>query len=184
MTRIIAGKARGRPLAVPKSGTRPTSDRAREGLFSTLGSLLDLEGIAFLDLYAGSGAVGIEALSRGAATATLVESNPQAAQVIRANLASAGLSGGNVDTRTVSTFLARPAPRAYDVVFLDAPYERDVVEDTVLLLEHGWVGADTVSCVERASRSGPYPWPEGWEPIRERVYGEATIWYGRPSQVR
>lgn len=184
MTRVIAGAARGRVLKVPAAGTRPTSDRAREGLFSTLGSLVDLDGASVLDLYAGSGAVGIEALSRGASRVTLVESNPHAVQAIRANLATVGLPGATVEARPAAGFLNARARESFDVVFIDAPYELDVLDDTVLLRDNGWVGEHSVTCVERSTRSGPYPWPQGWEAIRERKYGEATLWYGRLATVR
>ena len=181
MTRIISGSARGRKLAVPKVGTRPTSDRAREGLFSTLLTLVDLRDARFLDLYAGSGAVGLEALSRGASHATFVESNPQAAQVIRDNASHAHLAGVQVECRPVSAYLGQAPTHAFDVVFLDAPYELAVEADVELLLEKGWVGPESVVCVERATRRSTYAWPSGWEAIRERKYGEGTLWYASPA---
>lgn len=179
MTRIISGSAKGRSLKVPKSGTRPTSDRAREGIFSTLGSLIELEGTTFLDLYAGSGAVGLEALSRGCVRAVLVESNPQAAQVIRENAAGIGVSGASVDTRAVSSFLAGAAAQTFDVVFMDAPYEHDILGDLVALRANGWIGPDSVVAAERATRDRAFAWPEGYEAIRERKYGAGTVWYGQ-----
>ena len=96
MTRVIAGIAGGRRLKVPRSGVRPTGDRAREALFNSLGSLLELRGSTVLDLYAGSGALGLEALSRGAASVVFVESSPGVLPVLKANLASVGLPGGRV----------------------------------------------------------------------------------------
>src|SRR4051794_623229 len=127
MTRIIAGEARGRRLQVPVGDvTRPTSDRAREGLFSSLQSLGDVDGARVLDLYAGSGAVGLEALSRGALSATLVEDDPSALNAIRDNIAHTKLAGAHVVPMKVEQFLAaEPEPR-YDVVFLDPPYDTDV----------------------------------------------------------
>ena len=176
MTRIVAGTHRGRPLRVPPgSATRPTADRAREGMFSSLQSLLDLEGATVLDLYAGSGALGLEALSRGAAAATLVESDERAVAVLRANVDGLGLPA-TVAALPVERFLAGE-PQPYDLVLLDPPYELDV--DPVLAALLPWA-ADVV-VVERRTR-GPAPtWPEGLEALRSRRYGEATLWYGSRS---
>jgi len=132
MTRIISGSARGRRLAVPPgSSTRPTSDRAREALFSTIESLIrSFAGARVLDLYAGSGAVGLEALSRGADHVLLVESDPAAARTIRDNATKTGLAGAEVRAEPVERLLAGGAPASpYDVVFLDPPYE--VADDAV-----------------------------------------------------
>jgi len=188
MTRIIAGAAGGRRLAVPAGrATRPTSDRAREGLFSTAtalrGSLADA---AVLDLYAGSGAVGLEALSRGAADVLLVEADARAAQVIRDNIAALGLPGARVLADRVDRALARgpgdQCPR--DFVFADPPYAagQDELERMLAaLLEHGWLAPAALVTVERATRSGPPPWPRGYAPDRSRRYGEAMLWYGRAA---
>src|SRR3954469_10592574 len=109
MTRIIAGSAGGRRLAVPPGrGTRPTSDRAREGIFLTLDSLHGLAGARVIDLYAGSGAVGLEALSRGADRAVLVESDPRAVRTIKANVETLALDGARVVADKVERFLAKP----------------------------------------------------------------------------
>ncbi len=179
VTRIIAGEARGRRLLVPDgTGTRPTSDRAREGLFSSLQSLLDVEGADVLDLYAGSGALGLEALSRGARTATLVEDDPAALSALHGNVATLGLPGADVVAARVEHHLAG-APRAYDIVLLDPPYEVDV--DPVLAALLPWLADDAVVAVERRTR-GPAPtWPEGVQAVRSRKYGEATLWYGSRS---
>lgn len=191
MTRIVAGSARGRRLAVPPGGgTRPTSDRAREGLFSTLEALVGpLAGRRVLDLYAGSGAVGLEALSRGAAGVLLVESDRRALQVLRANVRSvAGRDGrghDRVEVRPVPVSRALadvPAGPLFDVVFLDPPYDRpdaDLHED-LTRLRGGWCRDDAVVVVERATRSG-WSWPAGWQPLRERRYGEGTLWYGHAA---
>ena len=178
MTRIISGSARGRRLAVPEgTATRPTSDRAREGLFSSLLSLLDLEDARVLDCYAGSGALGLEALSRGAASATLVESDPAAAAVLRANVEHLGLPGAFVVAVEVERFLAvDPEPR-YDLALLDPPYDLDVVPVLELLLP--WLAEDAVVVAERRTRRSEFAWPAGYEQLRERTYGEATLWYAR-----
>ena len=176
MTRIIAGTARGRRLVVPAGPTtRPTADRAREGLFSSLQSLLDLEGAAVLDLYAGTGALGLEALSRGAGRATLVESDPAALSALRTNVTVLGLTElAQVLDQDVDDVLAGP-PEPYDLVVADPPYDLDV--DPVLATLVPWLAPDAVVVVERRTR-GPRPaWPEGLVPVRSRPYGEATLHY-------
>lgn len=180
MTRIIAGAARGRRLRVPAGkGTRPTSDRAREGLFSSLQSLTPVVGCRFLDLYAGSGALGLEALSRGAAHVTLVEQDERALAALRANAALVGGPGAvEVVALSVPRFLAG-APVPYDVVVLDPPYDLDV--RPVLDLVVAWVAEDGTVAVERRSRDAPLAWPAGLAPVRSRRYGEAALWYGSRS---
>jgi 16S rRNA (guanine966-N2)-methyltransferase len=174
VTRIIAGTARGRRLAVPPgTATRPTADRAREGLFSSLLSLVDLDGAAVLDLYAGSGAIGLEALSRGAGRATLVEQDARALAAIRANVQALGLPASVVDA-DVTRFLSGPA-EPFDVVVLDPPYEVDV--DPVLAALVPWLATGAVVVAERRTR-GPAPTaPAGLKDERSRRYGEATLWY-------
>lgn len=175
MSRIVAGVAGGRRLTVPPGRrTRPTSERAREGLFSSLG---DLDGARFLDLFAGSGAVGLEALSRGAVASTFVESDASAVRVLRANVVALGLAGAVVHPVKVEQFLREPAEEPYDVVFLDPPYALDV--DPVLA-RCVPLCADTV-VVERATRDGPPTWPEGLVGGRARRYGDTSLWYGRRS---
>ena len=186
MTRVIAGAARGRRLQVPPGdGTRPTSDRAREALFGTLESLLGAwAGRRVLDLYAGSGAVGLEALSRGAAHALLVESDARAARTLAANVASLGLAGAEVRRGRVERVAAHGLPGpAYDVVFADPPY--DLTDDelrTVLADLRPAVADAAVVVVERATRGGAWTWPAGYEEVRSRRYGEATLWYGRATK--
>ena len=178
MTRIVGGSHGGRRLRVPAgSGTRPTSDRAREGLFSSLQSLTDLEGALVLDLYAGSGALGLEAVSRGAARATLVERDLTALTVLRANVADLGLPADVVDA-DVTAYLRR-APEPYDVVLLDPPYDLDV--DPVLAQLPPWLSDGAVVVVERATRGTAPAVPEGVELVRDRRYGEATLWYFRAT---
>jgi 16S rRNA (guanine966-N2)-methyltransferase len=185
MARVIAGEAGGRRLAVPDGrGTRPTSDRAREGLFATIVSLTgSLDGARVLDLYAGSGAVGLEALSRGAEHVLLVESGPRAARVIRDNIEAIGLAGAEVLTDRVERVLARgPEHGRYDVVFADPPYALaggEVSATLQTLSDRGWLAPGALVIVERATRSGPVSWPAGLEPDRARRYGEATFWYAR-----
>jgi 16S rRNA (guanine966-N2)-methyltransferase len=187
MTRIVAGAAGGRRLAVPVgSRTRPTSDRAREGLFSTLQALLgSLAGARFLDLYAGSGAVGLEALSRGAAHVLMVEAQGAAARTVRANAAAVGLPGAEVRTAPVERTVARaPGTPPYGVVFLDPPFDLpddDLRRVLVALHGNGWLTVDALAVVERAVRGDGWSWPEGFTAERSRRYGEAGLWYGRAA---
>lgn len=187
MTRIVAGVLGGRRIAAPAGGnTRPTSDRVREALFSTLGTLVDLEGARFADLYAGSGAVGLEALSRGAAHVLLVESDARVARVIRDNVAALDAApAARLATGKVSTVLADgPEGGAYDVVFADPPYavpDEDVTAMLAALTDGGWLATGAVVVVERSSRTGPVTWVRGITGERSRRYGETTLWYGRRS---
>jgi 16S rRNA (guanine966-N2)-methyltransferase len=183
MTRVIAGAAGGRRLSVPQgNGTRPTSDRAREGLFaSVLSELGDLHGLRVLDLYAGSGAVGLEALSRGAASVLLVESDARAAAVIKANIAAVALPGADVATDRVERLLSRPPEQhRYGLVFADPPYAvpEAAVTAMLALLRSGWLADGALVVVERATRSEPVDWPPGYAEGKSRRYGEATFWYG------
>lgn len=183
MTRIVSGRAKGRRLTVPPEGTRPTSDRAREALFSSLeADLGSLAGKRFLDLYAGSGAVGLEALSRGADEVLLVEFDRAAAQVARRNVDAVDLDGATVQVSAVEQLVRTTAGTAYDVVFLDPPYAlpddelRGVLAD---LVARRWLADDAVVVVERAARGTEPPWPPGIEALRSRRYGEAALWFAR-----
>ncbi len=183
MTRVIAGKAGGRRLRVPPGqGTRPTSDRAREGLFASLTSEFgDLKNLRVLDLYAGSGAVGLEALSRGAARVLLVEADPRAAAVVKANIGVVGLPNADVVTDRVERLLGRPPDGArYDLAFADPPYAvtGEAVARVLTLLGDGWLADGALVVVERATRSAAVDWPPGYAAGKSRRYGEATFWYG------
>lgn len=188
MTRIIAGTAGGRRLQVPPRGTRPTSDRVREALFSALDAEVTAEGttwaqVSVLDLYAGSGALGLEALSRGAAAAVLVEESAAACGVLRANVAAVGLPGARIIARDVSR-LGAPELSA-TLVFADPPYDLDslTIRGVLTTLRSvGWIAADARVVVERATRDTSSPLPEGWPVDRCRTYGETSLWYGRTVQ--
>ncbi|MDP9496697.1 MAG: 16S rRNA (guanine(966)-N(2))-methyltransferase RsmD [Actinomycetota bacterium] len=178
MTRIVSGTAGGRRLQVPRGHrTRPTADRTREALFSSLQSLVELPGARVLDLYAGSGALGLEALSRGAAAATLVDSDERALAALRANVRALGLPAEVVGL-PVERFLSRD-PQAYDLVLLDPPYAAEV--DPVLAALVPWVAPDGVVVVERSARSPEPGWPDGLGALRSRRYGETLLWYGSRS---
>ena len=189
--RIVAGVAGGRRLSVPAGrGTRPTADRAREGMFATVQAIRGpLDGTRVLDLYAGSGAVGLEALSRGASDVLLVESDPRAARVIRRNIEAVRLPGARLLAGRVERVLARGpgAGPPRDVVFADPPYAASAEEvQRMLAALHGsgWLAPGALVVVERGTRSGPLAWPAGYTPERSRGYGEATLWYGLAAGAR
>jgi 16S rRNA (guanine966-N2)-methyltransferase len=185
VARVIAGEAGGRRIAVPDGrDTRPTSDRAREGLFASITSAVgSLAGKRVLDLYAGSGGVGLEALSRGAEHVLLVESSARAARVIRANIDVIGLPGAVLIADRVERVLARGPAEGdrYDIVFADPPYAMPGEAVTAMLnalSDNHWLASGALVIVERATRSGPLRWADGYLPDRARKYGEATFWYG------
>jgi 16S rRNA (guanine966-N2)-methyltransferase len=150
----------------------------RESLFNILAVHLDLTGIAVLDLYAGSGALGLEALSRGASSALFVESDRRAAAVIERNIATLGLPGATLRRGQVAAALAAGADRPVDLVLMDPPYDVDTaVIDQVLvaLIANGWVHRGSVVVVERAAESPPLSWPDGWDPWQHRLYGDTRL---------
>ncbi|TMS53892.1 16S rRNA (guanine(966)-N(2))-methyltransferase RsmD [Mycobacterium sp. DBP42] len=174
----MAGAYGGRRIAVPRSGTRPTSDRVREAVFNALTARLDFAGLAVLDLYAGSGALGLEALSRGATSATFVESDARAATVIAENIAALGVRHATVRRGSVDTVLAGGATRPVDLVFADPPYDLDdAAVDAMLaaLAGTGWVAAGTLVLVERRASSRPASWPTGWDELSTRRYGDTRV---------
>jgi 16S rRNA (guanine966-N2)-methyltransferase len=183
VTRIVAGQARVRHLAIPARGTRPTSDRAREGLFNTLSVELELGGARVLDLFAGSGAVGLEALSRGAAAAVLVESDRRACAVIEDNVRALGLPGASIHRCSVSSYLAGPGPdEPYDFVFADPPYAMppdSVARLLQALTGERWLRPGAVVAVERSARDADLRWPPALVAMTHRRYGEGCLWYGR-----
>jgi len=184
MTRIVAGSAKGRTLAVPKSGTRPTSERVREALFSRLDHMNVLEGATVLDLFAGTGALGLEALSRGAARATLVEKASAAARVASANVRATGLPA-RVVTADVRAYLGARGGEALtgenDLVFIDPPY--DIPEGdmtTVLSALAPWVGPDSLIVVERSTRAPAPTWPPFLVLEDTRAWGETVAYFAGP----
>lgn len=163
---------------MPLRGTRPTTDRVRESLFNVLSVRVDLGGASVLDLYAGSGALGLEALSRGAAAAVFVEADPRAAAVIKDNIKALGVTGASVRRGTVASVLAAGADEPVDLVFADPPYDiddADVVEMLAALTERGWTTAGSVVVVERGASGPELRWPEGWEPWQARRYGDTRL---------
>lgn len=163
---------------MPPRGTRPTADRVRESLFNVLAARLDFPGMSVLDLYAGSGALGLEALSRGAATATFVESDAAAAAVISRNIATVGMPGATLRRGTVRALLAAGTAGPADLVLADPPYDVSADEVSAVLTalhDGGWVHAGTVVVVERAKAGQRLTWPEGWTAWRERRYGDSRL---------
>jgi len=182
VTRIIAGRAGSLALEVPDAGTRPTSDRVRESLFGALESADALRGAAVLDLYAGSGALGLEAVSRGAASADLVEKAPRAASVVQRNAARVGKAIGRdaaitVHRTAVAAYL-HVARGPFDLVFIDPPYdlaEPDLTHALELLVPS--LAADALVIVERGSRSPEPALPDGLAADRSKRYGDTTLWW-------
>ena len=186
VTRIIAGFAGSLRLAVPATGTRPTSDRIREAIFSALESRDAIVGCRVLDLYAGSGALGLESASRGASSVTLVESSPKGVRVCRSN---AALIAGKaprpvpieVVPRPVQTFL-ESTPGTYDLVFSDPPYELGNAElEASLVALVPRLAPEALLVLERSSRSPEPVWPEGLALERLKNYGDTTLYWVRAT---
>jgi 16S rRNA (guanine966-N2)-methyltransferase len=186
VTRIIAGAARGRQLRAPEGrDTRPTSDRVREALFSRLEHQGWLDGTRVLDLYAGSGALGLEAVSRGAAAAVLVEHDPATARLVRANVAATGLPEVRVVADRVERALTRPPEEPFDLVFLDPPYavsDDVVVRALTLLVDGGWLAGRAAVVVERGRRSPEPVWPPGLLSAGDRSYGTTHLYFAETAQ--
>ncbi|WP_025273890.1 16S rRNA (guanine(966)-N(2))-methyltransferase RsmD [Haloglycomyces albus] len=186
MSRIIAGSAKGRRVKTPPGDkTRPTSDRVREALFNSLAPGGDLTGMRFLDLYAGSGAIGLEALSRGAERAVLVESHVQTVKLIAQNVSDLGFTDrARVEKASVPAYVSGPASDKFDMVFVDPPY--DVSDQTIAdilynLDEGGWLAPQADIVVERASKRSQVTWPGNFIGGRHRRYGNTSLWYGEYS---
>jgi 16S rRNA (guanine966-N2)-methyltransferase len=181
--RIVGGRAKGRRLAVPPRGTRPTSDRAREALFNSLAGLLDIDGARVLDLFAGTGAVGLEALSRGATVACFVESDRAACEVLRHNAEAVGLPGAEIHRHAAAGYLVGAGvDEPFDLVFADPPYAFGEPQLGVLLATlatPNWLADEAVVVVERPARGAQPRWPDVIDPIKHKRYGEGVLWYGR-----
>lgn len=186
MTRIIGGRVGGRRLETPRGdATRPTSDRVREALLAAVESWCgSLEGLRVLDLYAGTGALGLEAWSRGAAAVTFVESHRRTAALIATNARSLGFGAADVRTSSVRSVLSAPPAAGYDLVLADPPYplsEAELARDLAGLT--AWLGPDALVVLERSSRSPEPTWPAGIVVDRSRRYGETTLWYGHAART-
>jgi 16S rRNA (guanine966-N2)-methyltransferase len=187
--RIIAGLAKGRTIDAVSSSTRPTSDRAREALFSTLTSEFgEFTGLHVLDLYAGTGAIALEALSRGASLVHAVENDDAATKAITSNLENIKTAHCpgifHLYAMSVHRFLHDKAQQPYHFIYIDPPYdvdELDVIETLIQLRDGGYIHPQALIAVERNSRVKEISWPDGLKLLREKNYGQATIFYGIPT---
>jgi 16S rRNA (guanine966-N2)-methyltransferase len=186
VTRIIAGFAGSLTLKTPGAGTRPTSDRVREAIFSALEARDAIEGARVLDLYAGSGALGLESASRGATAVALVDRTPNAVKVCRDNAARVlkqAPAGTTIEVlpQSVQAFLGSTRP-GWTLAFLDPPYDFDEAElERDLGLLTAVLEKDAVVLVERSSRSPEPTWPTGIELDRRKDYGDTTLWWAHAS---
>ncbi|MGE9552516.1 16S rRNA (guanine(966)-N(2))-methyltransferase [Erwinia amylovora] len=171
--RIIGGLWRGRKLPVPDStGLRPTTDRVRETLFNWLAP--DIQGARCLDCFAGSGALGLEALSRHAASATLLELERPVAQQLEKNLATLGANTGRVVNTNTLQFLAQRG-EPHDLVFIDPPFRKGLLEQTIEQLESGgWLADEALVYVESEVENGMPPVPVSWQLHREKIAGQVA----------
>ncbi len=188
--RIIAGLGKGRKLFSPPSITRPTSDRAREGLFSSLISTFGtLDGLHFLDLFAGSGAVGVEALSRGAGLVEAVENNSVSAEVCEKNFEllknQPELGKFKVLKTTTFEYLNHLANKQFEIIFLDPPYEVSNIEIEKILKKiqsNNLLSKFGVIAIERDAKGEAFTWPDGLIETKIRSYGQGAIHYGSHAQ--
>ena len=183
MTRIIGGDFRGRSIKVPDAETRPTSSRVREAIFSSVEHAVSgLDDLRVLDLFSGSGAFGIESISRGAAEAVLIEKDLRAADTLHTNVANFGIKNARVVIADAFAEVAQKSGRGtFDVVFIDPPYgfeDQDVNLLISNLVANDWLNDYALIVVERGSRS-QVQWPESVEELRKKVYGDTSIWYGQ-----
>jgi 16S rRNA (guanine966-N2)-methyltransferase len=190
VSRIIAGTAGGRRLSMPSGRhTRPTTDRVREAIFSAVAAWAGtadrppeqaLAGLSFADLYAGSGAVGLEAASRGARPVLLVEHDRGTVSQIRRNATELGLAV-TIRPGDVRALLRRPAETGFDVVFADPPYDVPSATVDALLADlaaHGWLNPSALVMVERSRRTPAPVWPDPVTETWSRAYGETTVYFG------
>lgn len=174
--RIIAGQARGRRLfAPPGLHTRPTADRVREAMFSVL--LPRLAGARVLDVFAGSGALGLEALSRGAATALFGECNAAALKALRRNVEACGLPGATVQSGD-SLRLLRGLSQEFELIFLDPPYNQGLLTKALtLILAEGLLAADGLIVAESSAKNSEFMLPPGLALTKHSVYGDTAVYY-------
>jgi 16S rRNA (guanine966-N2)-methyltransferase len=190
MTRIIAGEWRGRRIAVPRSGTRPTTDRVREAMFSSLTSLLvredtSWEQSAVVDLYSGSGALGLEAASRGAADVVLVESARGAIEVIRENVAALKAPNVSVAAQDVQAWAKSSTYAPRNLILADPPYtvtDTDLVELWEVAVRHHVIAPNALIAIERPASSQD-PLGRLWDLVDQRRYGDTHVWYGQHHEI-
>ncbi len=178
----MAGTAGGRALKVPAKGTRPTSERVREAIFSRLDHYDVLEDAHVLDLFAGSGALGLESASRGARSVVLVEAQRAAAQVCQNNVKTLGFGNVTVVQEKAENYVTRVQPQPWDVAFLDPPYDfLDEALTQILAHLEAAMHESGIIVVERSSRSPKPTCPASWRLITEKNYGETTVFYYEPD---
>ncbi|MSO26616.1 MAG: 16S rRNA (guanine(966)-N(2))-methyltransferase RsmD [Candidatus Nanopelagicales bacterium] len=190
MTRIIAGAAKGRRLAVPKLGTRPTSDRVRESLFSAVSAHFLKVGVSWselvvLDLYAGTGALGLEALSRGAHRVLLIEKTRAAGAVIEANIKVVALPGAQLLIGDVTAVIERLGAEPFGLVLVDPPYEvsSEAIATLLTALQaYKTLASEALVVVERPTGGGQAPFPASWRVLRQSGQGDTTLWYGQAPE--
>lgn len=186
MTRIIAGSARGRIVEVPRSGVRPTSNLVREAIFNSVSGMIeDWAEERVLDLFAGSGALGLEALSRGARDLVLVENNRQAAAQLRENVASIGM-GGEILVADALHLQSNRREFKATLVLADPPYDIDPDQLRSALrswLSGGWIAQYAIIVLEGPARWKAWNWPTGVDEIQSRRYGETKVWYGSAETI-
>ena len=183
--RIIAGVAKGRSLSSVAGATRPTSDRAREAIFSTLTSEFgDFLGLQILDLFAGSGAMGLEALSRGASLVHCVEKDDAAAKTISTNASlvqkAQPVGVFHLFHTSAQKFVEGTPQNQYHFIYIDPPYDFSDSEISTILEKlhtNNFFKDGAVIAIERASKTAQPVWPQGYEPSRTKVYGQASIYY-------
>ena len=181
--RIIGGSAKGKNLFSPSDKTRPTSDRAREGLFSSLESEFgSMHELSFLDLFAGSGAVGVEALSRGAKLVVAVESHQPTTKIIEKNFELVNQTTGKYEVENLDAMKYVATPNnSFDIIFIDPPYELDNKSIEKILSEiavNDLLKSTGVIAIERDSKSKEFIWPSPFAQTKVRSYGQGSIYYG------
>ena len=180
MPRIIAGEFGGRRLAVASDATRPTSDRVREAVFAALDARVDLAGMTVLDLFEGTGALGLEAVSRGAASAVFVDDDGRAAEGLKRNIATCGAGQrAKVVRRAVDDFLRSTTDR-YDLVFCDPPYGIPDDELAAVLALVAPLLGDGYLVLERARRTADTSWPPTLRPVVAKRYGDTRVEWAEP----
>ena len=179
--RIIGGQWRGRKLNfADEPGVRPTADRVRETLFNWL--MVDIEDARCLDLFAGSGALGLEALSRGAKEVVFVDSNPKVVNTITAQLKTLGVENAQVIKQRAESYLGSVTPKPFDIIFLDPPFHKDFLMPIILqLIENHWLKEDTLIYIEAEKNLGEPELPEGWGFYKSKTAGQVGFYLVKKS---
>jgi len=182
--RIIGGQWRGRKLNfADEPGVRPTADRVRETLFNWL--MVDIEGARCLDLFAGSGALGLEALSRGAKEVVFIDSNSKVINTITAQLKTLGADNAKVIKQTAESYLGLVIPKPFDIVFLDPPFHKDFLLPIIQqLIEGNWLKEETLVYIEAEKNLGAPELPEGWGFYKSKIAGQVSFYLAKKKTIR